>query len=405
MSVYIGIDWSEQKHDVAFLNEKGGMIERFTIAHTWEGLNQIDTMCQRMGVSEQECLIGIETMHNLLLDHLLSSGFSKIYIIPPSMVKNCRGRFGASKARTDQSDAHLLADIVRTDLMRLHCWQVDSLLTRQIRAQVSQINFLTDQIVRSCNRLRAILLRYYPAALRVFSSLDSAICLAFIQTFSTPEQAAQLSFSDFQTFARQHHYPCPKRLPACFARLQQPCPRPSQATSLIYQPQACLLARVVAELIRAKNTTLTELKATFEDHPDYPIFASLPGAGKFLAPALLAKFGDDRLRFPTPQSLQAVAGTCPVTYASGKRHVVAFRRACDKEFRTIAQQWAMESLFVSSWANSYYEMVLPHVRSKSQAYRSLANRWLAIAWKLWQERIPYNEDLHLRQRALRSLPR
>jgi transposase len=166
-----------------------------------------------------------------------------------------------------------------------------------------------------------------------------------------------------------------------------------------------LLARVVAELIRAKNTTLTELKATFEDHPDYPIFASLPGAGKFLAPALLAKFGYDRLRFPTPQSLQAVAGTCPVTYASGKRHVVAFRRACDKEFRTIAQQWAMESLFVSSWANSYYEMVLPHVRSKSQAYRSLANRWLAIAWKLWQERIPYNEDLHLRQRALRSLPR
>jgi len=405
MVVYIGIDWSEQKHDVAFLNEKGGIIERFTIAHTWEGLMQIDTMRQRIGVGEQECLVGIETMHNLLLDHLLSRGYSNIYIIPPSMVKDSRGRFGSSKARTDQSDAHLLADIVRTDLKRLHRWQVDSLLTRQIRAQVSQITFLTEQIVRTCNRLRAILLRYYPAALHVFSSLDSAICLAFIQAFPNPELAAQLSFSSFQAFAKQHRYPFPKRLPACFARLQQSYPQPSQSTTLIYQPQACLLAGLITEWIQAKNTTLIELKATFQDHPDYSIFNSLPGAGKFLAPALLAKFGDDRMRFPSPQALQAVAGTCPVTFSSGKRHIVAFRRACDQEFRTIAQQWAMESLFVSSWAYSYYQMVLPHARSKSQAYRCLANRWLAIAWKLWQERVSYDEDFHLRQRALRSLPR
>ena len=405
MLVYIGIDWSEQKHDVAFMNEKGGIIERFTIAHTWEGLMQIENKRLRMGVDVQDCLIGIETRHNLLLDYLLERGFSRIFIIPPSMVRDCRGRFGASKAHTDQSDAHLLADIMRTDMQRLHCWQVDSLLTRQIRAQVSQINFLTDQIIRTCNRLRCVLVRYYPAALVVFRSLDSPICLAFIQAFPNPESAAQLSFSDFQTFARQHRYPFPKRFAACYARLQVSYPKPSQATLLIYQSQSCLLAKLAAEWLQAKNNALSELKITFEDHPDYPIFNSLPGAGKFLAPALLAKFGDDRMRFPTPQSLQAVAGTCPATYSSGKRHIIVFRRACDQEFRTITQQWAMESLFVSSWANSYYEMVLPHARSKSQAYRCLANRWLAVAWKLWQERIPYDEDYHLRQRALRSLSR
>jgi transposase len=405
MLVYIGIDWSEQKHDIAIMNEKGGVIDQLTIAHTWEGLMQIDRTCQKLGLGQQDCLIGIETSHNLLLDYLLTRGYSKIFIIPPSMVKDCRGRFGASRARTDRSDARLLADIVRTDQQRLHCWHVDSLLTRQIRAQVSLISFLTDQIIRTCNRLRSVLVRYYPAALHVFSSLDSAICLAFIQAFPTPEMAARLTFSDFQAFARLHRYPFPKRLPACFARLQQSYPQPSQATTLIYHPQACLLAKLVAEFIQAKNSAQAELKVTFQDHPDFPIFNSLPGAGDFLAPALLAKFGDDRLRFPTPQSLQAVAGTCPVTYSSGKCRIIAFRRACDQEFRTIAQQWAIESLFVSSWANSYFEMVLPHVRSKSHAYRNLANHWLAIAWKLWQERTPYDEDLHLRHRALRSLPR
>lgn len=62
-----------------------------------------------------------------------------------------------------------------------------------------------------------------------------------------------------------------------------------------------------------------------------------------LAPALLAKFGDDRARFPTPASVQALAGTCPVTDQSGKRKVIKFRRACDREFRWIVQQRAWRS--------------------------------------------------------------
>jgi len=78
MIIYIGIDWSAQKHDLVFMNEKGGIIERSTIAHTWEGLAQIGHMCKRMGVSARECLIGIETSHNLVLDYLLSRGYTKI---------------------------------------------------------------------------------------------------------------------------------------------------------------------------------------------------------------------------------------------------------------------------------------------------------------------------------------
>lgn len=71
-------------------------------------------------------------------------------------------------------------------------------------------------------------------------------------------------------------------------------------------------------------------------------------------------FGDDRHRFPEPASVQALAGTCPVTKASGKRKVVLFRYACDREFRHIAQQWARCSLSVSVWANAYWERTRPH---------------------------------------------
>jgi transposase len=174
---------------------------------------------------------------------------------------------------------------------------------------------------------------------------------------------------------------------------------------LVYRDEAVQLATLLLRTVRAKNSMLRELKMLFEQHPDHDIFDSLPGAGKFLAPALLVKFGDDRQRFSSPAGVQALAGTCPVTDTSGKRRVIKFRRACDREFRDIAQKWAITSKPESLWATLYWEQVRPRCSSDSHAYRCLANRWLAIVWKLWQTGEVYDEAYHLQQRALHSKPR
>lgn len=405
MKVYIGIDWSERKHDIVFMNEAGAPIVRLTIPHAPEGFLKLEATRRELGVAREDCLVGLETAHNLVIDFLWSHNYTNVYVVPPSVVKSTRGRYGHSGARTDQSDAFLLADMLRTDRARLQPWHPDSLLTRQMRAKVSLIIHLTHTVVRLSNRLRAVLLRYYPAALNVFSHLRAQITLKFIQAYPTPQAAAALTFAEFETFARQNGYKQQGRLRACFARLQIPQPEPTPETVLVYQDEAVQLATLLLDVVRAKQTTKRALKDLFHQHPDHPIFASLPGAGAFLAPALLVKFGDDRRRFPSPASVQALAGTCPVTDSSGKRRVVKFRRACDREFRNIAQQWAIRSKAESLWASLYWEQVRPHCRSDSHAYRCLANRWLAIAWKLWQTGQPYDEAHHLRQRALHSKPR
>jgi hypothetical protein len=38
MQVYIGIDWSEKKHDVVFMNAVGGVITRLTIELSISGI-------------------------------------------------------------------------------------------------------------------------------------------------------------------------------------------------------------------------------------------------------------------------------------------------------------------------------------------------------------------------------
>jgi transposase len=405
MAIYIGIDWSEAKHDVVFLNEAGAIIGQLTMAHTLEGLHNFEKTRQYLGVSREACWVALETAHNLVIDFLWEQGYSQVYVIAPSVIKSCRGRYGQSGARSDRHDGRLIADVLRTDRARLQPWQPDSPLTRQMRAKVSLLIHLSRNCTRWSNRLRAVLLRYYPAGLEGFGNLTSQITLRFLITYSTPQAAAQLTWTEFETFAQQHGYSHPQQLPHYFARLYHPYPEASPDTILAYQDEAVWLAQTLLHLVQAKNRTSTELQALFDRHPDRDIFGSLPGTGKFLAPALLTKFGDHRHRFSSAASVQALAGTCPVTDQSGKRKLIKFRTGCDREFRWIVQQWAWGSLSRSIWANAYWQQIRPRCHSDNHAYRCLGNRWLAIAWKLWHSGQTYDETYHLQQRARRSKPR
>jgi len=402
MQVYTGIDWSESKHDIVFMNEAGAAIAQVTVPHTLEGFLKLDAARATLGVSPGDCVVGLETAHNLLIDFLWSRQYLHIFVIPPSVVNGNRSRFGQSGARTDLSDALLLAEVLRTDRGRLQPWFPDTLLTRQIRAKVGWCAYLTRDIVRASNRLRAVLLRYYPAALQMFCSLRTQIALTFIQDYPTPQVATALTFDQFRAFAARQGYKRDAKLRTYFSCLHGSHPPPTSETVLVYQEEAVQLAAILQSLVQAKAREKRALKALFDQHPDAPIFDSLPGAGELLAPSLLAKFGDDRKRFPSPASVQALAGTCPVTDRSGKRKVVRFRKACDRAFRDIAQKWAIASLSQSLWANAYWQRVRPRCRSNSHAYRCLANRWLSIAWTLWQKHESYDETYHLQQRALHS---
>lgn len=166
---------------------------------------------------------------------------------------------------------------------------------------------------------------------------------------------------------------------AAYGRLHQDYPQAEPATVAAYRDEAVLLAGLLLTQLKQKPLVIKSLAEPFKRHPDYAVFASLPGAGPCLGPGLLAKFGGDRARFPTAANVQALAGTYPTTEASGKRRQVKFQHTCDHEFRQIAVQWAKASLRESIWAASYWEQFQPKCHSLSLAYRCLANRWLAVA--------------------------
>jgi transposase len=397
-----GIDWSENHHNLCIRNDKGAIVSQIEFKHTLDGFQRFDDERRKLGVPPSECLVAIETAYNLLVDFLLDRGYL-VYLIPPQSTKAYRNRRSTSGAHTDDSDAALLSSILHTDLDTHRRLLPNSPLTQQILAQVRLIDLLRRSIQRQANQLRAILFRVYPQALGL-GKLTAHINLHFLIAYPSAQEAQALSLPAFESFCREHRYSRANLISRRYAHLMDPAPQANPTAVAAYRDQIRILAELLLPQLHRRTEALSSLTQLFSQHPDAFIFDSLPGVGQLLPPALLAKFGDHRDRFPTPASVQALAGTCPVTEQSGKRKIVFFRRGCDREFRRIAQHFARASIRQSGWALAYWRDVRPRCHSDSDAYRRLANRWLAIIWKMWQDRKPYDESYHIQQRAQRRRP-
>lgn len=159
---------------------------------------------------------------------------------------------------------------------------------------------------------------------------------------------------------------------------------------------------LVAQLqaLKAEQKALREhLDEVFMANADADLWMSVPGVGPVLGARLLAAFGPDRDRFELAEAVQALAGTSPVVYQSGKLKRVHMRRACDKHFRATVHQLAFTSLSRCAWARSYYDQYRARGHGHHAALRALANVWIRILFRMWKSGQPYDEARFLADRA------
>ncbi len=124
-----------------------------------------------------------------------------------------------------------------------------------------------------------------------------------------------------------------RRRGGCGGRLHQPQLRADAITTRTKSRLLLALVSQLAPLLDQIKHYDAEITRLFLSHPDSQLFLSLPRAGKRLAPRLLAGWGDDRERYASAASVQALAGTSPVAYESGNYSRAHRRYACIKPFR------------------------------------------------------------------------
>ena len=387
---FAGLDWASRTHAVCVIDPQGSVCERLEVAHDAAGLAHLVRRLKRWGSPP----IAIERPSGLLVDTLLEAGLS-VVPVHPNAVKATRPRYRSHGAKSDASDAYLLADLLRTDGHRFRPLASQGDEIRALRALVRGRDDLVATRVQLANQLRSLLESFWPGAAEVFADVDSPIALAFIERYPTPDSAARLGPRRMATFCAQHAYCGRRSAEELLGRLHQaPAPVCAElemdAKGELTRCLARTLARVVEQL-RLLSSRIEHHVASLEDGR---LLMSFPRAGRICAAQILAELGSVRERFLSDEHLAAEAGVAPVTYESGKSKAVTFRWACNHRLRAALTCMADNSRHASNWAANVYAKARARGCDHPHAVRILARAWLRVLWRAWIDRQPYNPARH-----------
>jgi transposase len=393
MSAISGIDWAAEWHDVRIADTDTGelLVER-RFAHQETGIGALIELL----IAQRVTRVAIERPEGLLVGRLLAAGI-RVLAIHPNQVAAARDRFRAAAGKSDRFDAFVLCELCRTDHHRFAALAPSGDETIALQALVRTREDLVAVRVHLANQLRAQLDCFWPGAGRIFAQVDSPIALAFLARYPSPEAARGLGPKRLQAFLARHAY-CGRR-PATqlLDRLRS---APIAATGeLEHEARHTAVAGLVAALtpIVAQISLLTsQIAGAVRAHPDGPIFLSLfrdPNS-VITAAGLLAEIGDNRARYPTPDSLAADAGQAPVANQSGKRRHATFRWACDKRLRNHFGVLADSTRHWHPWAHDVYQRATTRGCQHPHATRILGRAWTRVLWRCWQDHQPYDPTRH-----------
>src|SRR5215213_7787503 len=196
--IFIGDDWAEDHHDVYLMDAAGLRLASRRLPEGLIGIRQLHELIARYAQDPRDVAVGIETDRGLWVTALTAAGY-QLWAINPMAVARYRGRHHVSGAKSDASDAKLLADLVRTDRHNHRSIAGDSADAEAIKVLARAHQSLIWARTRHANALRSALREYYPAALEAFEDLADRDALAVLGRAPTPADAGRLSVSKIRS--------------------------------------------------------------------------------------------------------------------------------------------------------------------------------------------------------------
>lgn len=389
---YAGFDWAKEHHRVVVVDAHGQIVADFEFEHSLEGWKQFEQRCSAW----PKLAVAIETSQGAAVDQLLQRQ-STVYPVHPVAAQRYRERKVPSGTKTDHLDAWGLAEALRTDGAGWRTLEPLDPLTQQLRLLCRDEVVLIEQRTALVNQLQQALAEYYPAALEAFEDWTCPSTWEFVLSFPTPQALVQAGKRRWEKFLHSHRLWRPQTLEKrlqIFAQADQ-----FKASDPIVQAKrrlAVSLCRLLITLGKQLQLYRSQIREIFENHPDHDLFGSLPGAKDVLAPRLLGAVGSDPDRYGSHEVLQAIAGTAPISFQSGKITKVRIRWACDKFLRHTIHLWADCFRKASAWGGVYYKMKRDQGMSHASALRCLGQRLLKILFRMIAEKTPYDAELHAR---------
>ncbi len=319
-----------------------------------------------------------------------------LFPVNPLTVARYREAFTPSRAKDDPTDAELQVEMLLKHRDTLTPLTPQSPAMRALAPLVEDRRRLVGDNVRRTNRLTSALTNSFPHVLQWFQEKDTAIFCDFLSRWPTLKAAQLARRTTLEGFFRAHHVRSADVITTRIEAIKSA--RALTTDDGVITPNVLLVQALVAQLrvtVPAIADFDNAITQRAQDHPDFPLFDALPGAGAVFAPRLLVAFGAQRERYASAAALQTYAGIAPVTERSGKQSWVHWRWQCPTCLRQTCVEWAAESIRHSFWAQVYYQQQRDKGKAHQAAVRALAFTWIRILYRCWQDRTPYDESTSL----------
>jgi hypothetical protein len=394
MRLFVGDDWAEDHHDVELMEAAGRVLGKRRLPEGVAGMARLHELIgQQLGedAEDAEVVIGIETDRGPWVTALVAAGYT-VFPVNPLQASRYRERHGVSGAKSDGADAHMLADMVRTDSHQLRPAAGDSADAAGIKVLARTHKTLIWERTRHIQRLRHQLREYFPAALEAFDDLAAPDALELLGKAPDPARAAKLTRAQVSAAlkrARRHHIA--DKTSAILAALRGEQLAQPAAITTAYAVTVRSLAAVIVSVSEQVKILEEQVGAHFGQHPDAEIYLSQPGMGAILGARVLGEFGDDPHRYADGKARRNYAATSPITRASGKRKIVAARFIHNDRLIDALMAQAFAALNASPGARACYDGLRARGIEHNDALRRLANRLVGILHGCLKTRTLYDE--------------
>jgi transposase len=394
-SALIGIDWADKKHDICELKVGTNNYCFSVILSSPKAINQW-ALDVKKRYPDKPIAVACELTKGPLIYALRQHAHLMLFSINPSTVAKYRKAFSHSGAKDDPSDALIQAEILEKHMEKLTPIQCDTVEIRALDQLVVYRRKLVQDRVDLSNRITVILKNYYPQALELFKEKDTTVFCDFIERWPTLKDVKKARKQTILNFFSQHR--------SQYKEINEK--RIKDIKSAVYLtkddgviiPNKIMISVLIPQfrlLISAIETLEKEIKSLYKVQKDKPIFDSFPGAGPQLAPRILVAFGTNRERYQNASEMQKYTGIAPVIERSGQKSWTHWRYSCPKFLRQTFVEWAGQSVRFSFWAKAYYEQQKSIGKPHNTIIRSLAFKWIRIAFRCWKTKTPYDESKYL----------
>jgi transposase len=303
-AAFVGLDWADAKHDICLQAAGPERREFRVLEHRPEA---IDAWGQtwRTRFNGQPVAVCLELNKGPIVSALRTYDVPVLFPVNPLTLAKYREAFTPSRAKDDPTDAELQVELLLKHRDKLTPLSPQSPTMRALAQLVEHRRRLVGDNVRLTNRLTSALKNYFPHVLQWFQEKDTGIFCDFLSHWPTLKAAQLARRTTLERFFRAHHV---RSADVITTRIEAIKSAVALTTDEgVITPNTLLVHALVAQLrstLQAMADFDKAIAQRAQDHPDFPLFDALPGAGAVFAPRLLVAFGEQRERYASAEELQ-----------------------------------------------------------------------------------------------------